>query len=327
MVADILVVRGSRNFIQNLTQAMGAEHSIRQEGTDTAALTCIESLNPDCVLFFPPRGISHDKYALCSTIRNSPLRRDTPVIVMAGRSSIKEKTKAFEAGATDYLIRPFAPLEISRHILSLIAIRKAQTKLAAQRLELTHTKFAFLNGMASLAETRDPETGDHLMRVSRYMRVLAASPRIQEAYEVFFNRETIAELSRAAILHDIGKVGVPDNILLKPGKLTPDEFETMKQHALYGERIIKKLLRVKRSNSFLLHAAEIAGGHHECWNGSGYPRGLSGTNIPFSARLMAVVDVYDSIISSRIYKQAQTHDEAVQPPYSQAPCGCGAGGF
>lgn len=312
MLADILVVRGSQGFIQNLGQVMGDKYTIRQESTDEAALICIEKLNPDVVLFFPSPGVSHNKYALCSSVRNSLLRRDTPIIVMAGRSNLKNKTKAFEAGATDYLVRPFAPLEVATRISSLIAIRKAQISLANQRRELTHTKFLFLKGMASLAETRDPETGDHLLRVSRYLKVLAASVLVQKTYGEFFNRETIAELSRAAILHDIGKVGVPDNILLKPGKLTPDEFEIMKQHAIYGERIIKKLLRVHKSNAFLLHAAEIAGGHHECWDGSGYPRGLGETEIPLSARLMSVVDVYDSIISPRIYKQMQAHDEAVE---------------
>lgn len=178
--------------------------------------------------------------------------------------------------------------------------------------ELNRTRFLFLRGMASLAETRDLETGDHIARVSKYIKILAEHIRAQKLHKYFSSREVITELGRAAILHDIGKVGVPDNILLKPGKLTLEEFEIMKQHTFYGEGIIKKLQKVQKSNMFLMHAAEIAGGHHECWDGSGYPRGLKGTEIPLSARLMAIADVYDAIVSSRVYKKAQRHEDAVR---------------
>lgn len=178
--------------------------------------------------------------------------------------------------------------------------------------ELNRTRFLFLKGMASLAETRDLETGDHIARVSKYIKILAKHIREQKSHERVFSHEAIIELGRAAVLHDIGKVGVADNILLKPGTLTPEEFDMMKEHTLYGEGIIKKLQKVQKSNTFLRHAAEIAGGHHECWNGSGYPKGLKGAGIPLAARLMAVADVYDAIVSPRVYKKAQSHEDAVR---------------
>ena len=186
------------------------------------------------------------------------------------------------------------------------------TETEQKNHELTRTRFLFLKGMASLAETRDPETGDHLVRVSRYIKILAVHLRSEVLYKRFFNAETVAALGRAAILHDIGKVGVPDSILLKPGKLTPEEFGIMAQHTIFGEHIIKRLQRVQQSHAFLQYAADIAGGHHECWDGSGYPRGLKGTEIPLAARLMAIVDVYDSMVSPRVYKESQAHAEAVR---------------
>lgn len=312
MPSDILVVRGGVKYVASLAQALGEDYIIHHETNEAAAQLSLPNLRPDAVLFFPAPGNQPTKYDFCSMIKALPLTQDLPVVVMSGRSSLMHKTKAFAAGAADYLVKPFAPLEVKTCISSLIALTRARRKIHSQHTELGHIKFIFLKGMASLAETRDPETGDHLLRVSRYVKILATRMRDQNRNGEFSSREAIAELSRAAILHDIGKVGVPDNILLKPDKLTPEEFEVMKQHAMYGERIIKKLLRVRKSNAFLIHAAEIAGGHHECWDGSGYPRGLHEEEIPLSARLMAVADVYDSIISPRIYKMPRAHRDAVQ---------------
>lgn len=312
MPSAILVVRGDSSFAARLAQSMGKEYTIHHENFEENAWHCIAVVKPEVILFFPLPGNSPKRYAFCAGLKASPVTKDIPVMVMSGQSSVVSKTLAFEAGATDYLIKPFAPLEVITRISFLIALRKATHTLAARTSELSHTKFMFLKGMASLAETRDPETGDHLLRVSRYMKILVSHARIQETYGQFFGPAAVAELSRAAMLHDIGKVGVSDSILLKPGRLTPEEFDIMKHHAIHGERIIRKLLRVRRPSFFLQRAAEIAGGHHESWNGTGYPRGLKETEIPLSARLMAVADVYDSIISPRVYKKAQRHDDAVE---------------
>ena len=312
MQSAIFVVSGESSFVAQLAQSMGKGYIVHHESFEENARHRIADVKPEVILFFPLPGNSPKQYEFCVGLKASPVTKDIPVVVMSGQSCIVSKTLAFEAGATDYLIRPFAPLEVITRISSLIALRRATNMLVAQTSELSHTKFMFLKGMASLAETRDPETGDHLLRVSRYMRILVSHARIQETYGRFFSPAAVAELSRAAMLHDIGKVGVSDNILLKPGRLTPEEFDIMKQHAIHGERIIRKLLRVRRPSFFLQHAAEIAGGHHESWNGMGYPRGLKETEIPLSARLMAVADVYDSIISPRVYKKAQRHEDALE---------------
>ena len=312
MPSDILVVRGGSGFAARLARSMGEEYTIHHETVEENARRRLASVAPELILFFPPPGRSADRYGFCAALKASPLTRDIPVVVLSGQSSVASKTEAFAAGAVDYLVRPFAPLEVHTRISSLLTLRRTARRLVTQTSELSLTKFMFLKGMASLAETRDPETGDHLMRVSKYMKTLVTDAPIQEACGQFFCPAAAAELCRAAMLHDIGKVGVSDTILLKPGRLTEEEFEIMKQHALHGERIIKKLMRANRQNVFLCFAAEIAGGHHESWNGKGYPRGLKETEIPLSARLMAVADVYDSVISPRVYKKAQSHASAVE---------------
>ena len=312
MPSDILVVRGEAAFAARLAQSMGQEFAIHHERAEESARQRLAAVTPELILFFPPPGRSPNKYGFFAVLKESPSTRDIPVMVMSGQTSVHSKTEAFAAGADDYLVRPFAPLEVRARAASLISLRRAKRRLVMQTSELELSKYMFLKGMASLAETRDPETGDHLMRVSKYMKLLATHAPILAAYGQPFCPAAAAEMCRAAILHDIGKVGVADSILLKPGRLTEAEFEIMKQHALHGERIIKRLMRAHRPNLFLRFAAEIAGGHHEAWNGNGYPRGLAGTDIPLSARLMAVADVYDSIISPRVYKKAQSHAAAVE---------------
>lgn len=312
MPLNILVVGGGSGFAARLARSMGKEYAIHHESVEENARRRLAGFAPELILFFPPPGGSAERYGFCAALKASPLTRDIPVMVMSGQSSLAGKTAAFAAGAADYLVSPFAPLEVRTRISSLISLRRTTRRLATQTAELSLTKFMFLKGMVSLAETRDPETGDHLIRVSRYMKTLVTHAPIQHACGQFFCPSASAELCRAAMLHDIGKVGVADSILLKPCRLTPEEFDVMKEHALHGERIIKRLMRARRQNPFLAYAAEIAGGHHESWNGKGYPRGLKETEIPLSARLMAMADVYDSVISPRVYKKAQSHASAVE---------------
>ncbi len=165
--------------------------------------------------------------------------------------------------------------------------------------------------MASLAESRDSETGDHVLRTKYYVQSLALRLRDHPRFSAFLQTVRPEDLGQSAILHDVGKVGVRDHILLKPGKLTPEEFEEMKKHAMFGYEIISRARKRLGENSFLSLAEQIAWCHHEKWNGSGYPRGLVGDEIPIPARLMAVADVYDAIISRRVYKEAMGHEKAV----------------
>ena len=165
-------------------------------------------------------------------------------------------------------------------------------------------------GLAKLAEYRDNDTGAHLIRMQQYANMLAKQRLDDENVPAELTEAFIKEISLSSILHDIGKVGIADHILLKPGRLTPDEFEHIKSHPVMGAKVIDSLLKYAPKCEFLLMGRDIAGGHHEKWDGSGYPKGLQGESIPLSARIVALVDVYDALTSPRCYKRPFTHEEA-----------------
>jgi len=184
-------------------------------------------------------------------------------------------------------------------------------RIQDQIMEISRTRDVTILSLATLAEIRDNETGEHILRTQRYVRVLATELKDHPNFSATLTDEVITLMFKSAPLHDIGKVGIPDAILLKPGKHTDEEFTIMKTHASLGADALDVAKRELGENSFLRFAREIALTHHEKWDGSGYPQGLSGTDIPLSGRLMAVADVYDALISKRVYKPAFSHEKAV----------------
>ncbi len=188
-----------------------------------------------------------------------------------------------------------------------------------RRLHLDRTRDAALVGLAGLAEWRDPETGDHLHRLRAYSKLLAEGLQRTEQYGYMMDREFVNALHRSIPLHDIGKVGIPDHILLKPGKLTPSEYEVMKTHTVVGAKVLQAMSERITQDSFLDMGRDIARHHHERWDGSGYPDGLAGEAIPLAARITAVGDVYDALASDRVYRKAWPHDEVIR--YIQANSG------
>jgi response regulator RpfG family c-di-GMP phosphodiesterase len=195
--------------------------------------------------------------------------------------------------------------EIAAQTNSMITGLKERTD------ELQLTQDATILSLASLAETRDNETGSHILRTQHYVRLLAEELSLNERFSKELTDELIQLLYMSAPLHDIGKVGVPDAILLKPGKLIPAEWEVMKKHPHYGYEALRVAEERLGSTSFLQHARQIALRHHEKWDGSGYPDGIAGEEIPLAGRLMAIADVYDALISKRVYKEAFSHEKAV----------------
>lgn len=185
--------------------------------------------------------------------------------------------------------------------------------LMKQTIKIGETEEALLASLITLASKRDNETGNHIIRTSMYVRKIASRLRMMGHHSEFLSDSRIRDFYRAAPLHDIGKVGIPDAILNRPGRLNDEEWEVMKTHALIGESILVTVKeRFSDLPSFLHHAIEIAGGHHEHWDGTGYPRGLSGESIPLAARIMAVADVYDALVSRRIYKEPWSHEKACE---------------
>ena len=193
---------------------------------------------------------------------------------------------------------------IARHTNQTIEALQARTREVEQMQDAT------ILALASLAETRDNETGAHILRTQKYVKVLAEHLKDHPRFASVLSEPMIDLIYKSAPLHDAGKVGIPDAILLKPGRLTDEEYEVMKQHPMIGSQALTTAQETLGTSSFLSVACEIMETHHEKWDGSGYPNGLAGNDIPVSGRLMALADVYDALISTRIYKPAFSHEKA-----------------
>ena len=235
---------------------------------------------------------------LCRTIRREDLSSYIYIIMLTGREGAKQRLEGLCAGADDFLNKPLDPEEL------IVCLKTAERILSLETRDLA------LFAMAKLAESRDTETGEHVERVQSYSRLIAKhlSPEVKSMYGV--GEEYIRLLHQTSPLHDLGKVGIPDNILLKPGRLTNDEFSIMQTHTVVGAQTLDAALQRFPNAGFLQMARDIAITHHEKFDGSGYPNGLAGDQIPLCGRIVAVADVYDALTSRRIYKEAMTHEQA-----------------
>jgi adenylate cyclase len=209
-------------------------------------------------------------------------------------------------------ISPLLVLGVNFSFLSFLKFWHEEKRAKERTRDLVMVQEATIESMSSLVETRDPETGGHIKRTQNYIRLLAESLKKHPRFRTFLDEESIDLLYKSAPLHDIGKVGVSDRILLKPGKLTDQEFEEMKKHTVYGRDALFSAEKKLGTISFLRCAREIAYTHHEKWNGSGYPEGLRGEEIPLAGRLMALADSYDALTSNRVYKAPLSHEKAIQ---------------
>lgn len=248
-----------------------------------------------------------------------------PVLVLTAETEKETKNRALELGAKDFVQKPFDHSEVINRIRNMLEVRmlynerrdrakELEIKVEERTRQLVALQDVTMVAMGSLAETRDNETGNHIRRTQLYIKALAESLAGHPRFQSYLTPENITRLYKSAPLHDIGKVGIPDHILLKPATLTDKEFEVMKTHAALGGESIKRaeaILDEHENESFLSIAREVAESHHEKWDGSGYPYGLAGDGIPLSARLMAIADVYDALISARPYKDAKPHEVAV----------------
>jgi putative two-component system response regulator len=269
-----------------------------------------------------------DGHEVCRRLKADPATRAIPIIFVTAMSEVGNEMEGFALGAVDYITKPISPPIVQARVKAHIENKHArdfiedrnrvlQQMVAERTRELAATQDATILSMATLAETRDPETGHHIRRTQAYVRALAMHLQGHPRHGGQLDERSVELLTKSAPLHDIGKVGVPDRILRKPGKLTPEEYGEMKRHPAYGRDAIAATEQVLAASgvspdaaSFLRFAREIALSHHEKWDGTGYPQGLSGEEIPLSARLMALADVYDALISRRVYKPPRSHAEA-----------------
>ncbi len=234
---------------------------------------------------------------LCWKIREANFSRYTYFILLTSHDSSDHIVQGLEAGADDFITKPYNPAELRVRVQS------------AERIEALDTMDVTIFSLAKLAESRDPETGAHLERVRKYVKIIAQEMMGTAGHEEI-DTEFIRLMYATSPLHDIGKVAIPDSVLLKPGQLSDQEFEIMKSHAVAGADTLKAALVRYPDQRFLQIAHDIARSHHERYDGSGYPDGLVGQDIPLAARIMAIADVYDALTSKRVYKDAYTHKVA-----------------
>ena len=231
-----------------------------------------------------------------------------PVMFLTGMTDEETKAKCFELGAVDFIAKPFSiPVLVNRIKLHLNIARRIQERASA----LEHAHRGLMAVLADVVESRDKNTGGHVNRTTRYIKLLIQGMIDRNVYAAELDEWNITDTAICAALHDVGKISIPDVVLNKTGKLTAEEFDLMKTHAEKGVEIINKVIRRTGEDKFLYPSRIFAGYHHENWDGSGYPYGLKGRDIPLAGRIMAIVDVYDALVSVRPYKEAFPHEDAV----------------
>jgi putative two-component system response regulator len=318
-----LVVDDTPDNLSLMAGLLKDSYRVKLANSGEKALKAVQGdIPPDLILLdIMMPGMSG--YEVCQALKAEPTTRHIPVIFLTAMSSMEDEQKGLELGAADYITKPISPPIVLARVKTQLENKAMADFLRDQAAFLRDeverqtqmvraVQDATVLAMASLAETRDSDTGNHIRRTQFYVRALALKLRDHPRFRGFLTEDMIDLLFKTAPLHDIGKVGIPDRILLKPGRFTPEEFEIMKTHTTLGRDAIEHAeAALSVPVDFLTVAKQIAYGHQEKWDGSGYPEGVGGDDIPVPARLMAVADVYDALISRRVYKDGMPHDKAV----------------
>ncbi|VVN74606.1 putative cyclic di-GMP phosphodiesterase [Pseudomonas fluorescens] len=320
----ILVVDDIPDNLMLMTDLLKDLYRVKAANSGEKALRVLQGDTlPDLILLdVMMPGLSGHEVA--AQLKRDPRTRDIPIIFLTAMTATEDEILGLELGAVDYIAKPIRPPLLLARVSTQLKIKAAADFLRDQNeyleqevqrrtREVTAIQDVTIQAMASLAETRDNETGNHIRRTQHYIKVLAGLMQDHPRFSHFLSDEIIQVLFKSAPLHDIGKIGIPDHILLKPGRFTEEEFEIMKTHTTLGRDAIQQAEdRLGMRVDFLSLAKEIAYSHQEKWDGSGYPQGLAGDDIPISARLMAVADVYDALICRRVYKPGMPHAQAVE---------------
>ncbi len=314
----ILVVDDTPANLSLLGQMLKDDYRVKLANHGQRALDLAAATPPDlilCDVMMP----GMNGFEVCQRLKRNPATTRIPVIFVTAALDVEEEKHGFEVGAVDYIHKPVTPLIVLARVRAHLQIKRwqdfmedqsawLQQEVARQVQQVVQLQSATIHVMVSLAEFRDEETGNHIRRTQEYVRLLGDWMLRHGFYPLVLTSATVDQIAQAAPLHDIGKIAIPDHILLKPAQLNSEEFEVMKTHAMQGFEILEQARHsMGEDNPLLFYASQITRHHHERWDGSGYPDGLSGAAIPLAARLMAVADVYDAIRSSRPYKRPFTH--------------------
>lgn len=303
----VLIVDDSPESIDVLRSVLGSEYRLRVAINGSKALEITESVRPDVILLDVMMP-EMDGYETCRRLKLNANTANVPVIFVTTLSETDSQLRGLELGAVDYITKPYTASLVRSRVRTHVSLHRhnqALKDLVEQRTcELMETRLEIIRRLGRAAEYRDNETGMHIMRMSHMTRLLALAHGLGEARSEL--------LFQASPMHDVGKIGIPDHILLKPGKLNPEEWEIIKRHTTIGAEIIGN-----HGSELLVMARMVALRHHERWDGTGYPDGLQKTDIPVEARIVALADVFDALLSVRPYKAAWTLDDALKFIFSQ----------
>lgn len=264
-----------------------------------------------------------DGFEFCEILKKEEWTRDIPVIFISGLDSPEERQQGFEMGAVDFITKPFGAAEVTTRIHMHLRFFEVQQEMEKEKREL-HKKIKkrmkliqeeqkrMIYALAQLSESRDDAIGEHLKNIGEGSKLLAQSLQAYPVFEEEITQDFIEKIELAAPLHDIGKIKIPDRILLKPGKLTYEEMEVMKTHTELGAKSLMDIYSSIGQSEVINMAVDIVYYHHEKWDGTGYPTGLKGKDIPLAARIVSVIDVYDTLTGERCYKEAFTHEDSME---------------
>lgn len=313
--SKVLVVDDSLFILKVIKDMLADKYDVCLASSASIACAMLEEYIPDLILL----DLEMPKingYEFIKTLKSSQKWRDIPVIFLTGMDDRKKEEKALTMGAVDYILKPISAgvlrTRIQMHLELTAYQKKLEDLVDLKTRQLLRTQDLILDILANVTSYRDNDTGEHLIRTTNYSKLIA-----EKLLEIRHPEYTITpayanNIIKCAKLHDIGKIAVPDSILLGDKRLTPEEFEEIKKHTTFGAQMIDNaILDLGDNASFLSTARELILHHHEWWNGSGYPKKLEGKEIPISARIMAIADVYDALISQRSYKEAFSHERAV----------------
>ncbi len=298
----ILVVDDTPENINVLSGTLRSDYKVKAALNGEKALKlAFSEPHPDLILLdIMMPGM--DGYEVCQALKSNPSTQKIPVIFITAKSEVEDEQKGLEMGAVDYITKPISPPLVKARIKTHLALsnqnRALEEKVTERTAQLQQSRLDIIKRLGRAAEFKDNETGMHVTRMSHYSRLMAEA--------ISDDSKWIEQIFNAAPMHDIGKIGIPDNILLKPGKLDDQEWDMMRKHPEFGANIIGE-----HSSELMQMAKEIAISHHEKWNGLGYPNKLKGEDIPLSGRIVAIADVFDALTAERPYKKAWLVDDAV----------------
>jgi putative two-component system response regulator len=322
LLETVLIVDDDTESLGVLGSLLRAHYNVQAAPSGERALQIASGAQKPDLILLDVLMPEMDGYDVLSRLRDNAATQNIPVIFVTGLDSTEDEERGLKLGAVDYIAKPYRPPIVLARVRTQLELKRARDWLTNQNAYLEEEvarrmrdilliQDITINALAELAETRDPETGNHIRRTQEYVRILATNLQKHPRFSEFLTDKVIELLVKSAPLHDIGKVGIPDHILLKPDKLTDEEWVIMKTHSQLGATAIERAVsHADRHIDFLVMAEQIAHFHHEKWNGGGYPDGKKSDTIPIPARLMALADVFDAIVSRRVYKAPMSAEEA-----------------